>query len=60
MVSSISERIFLDRQGSSRRLAGHADLCRAPRGVVLWARPPLAAQPMRSPMGIWGYPPAEP
>jgi hypothetical protein len=53
--SSISEQIFLDRQESSRSLVRHADLCRAPPGVVSWARPPLAARPMCSPVGIWGY-----
>jgi hypothetical protein len=33
---------------ASRRLAAHADLCRAPRGMILWARPPLAARPIYS------------
>jgi hypothetical protein len=55
--SSVFEKIFLDRQGSSRSLARHADLCRAPLGVVSRARPPLVARPMCSPVGIRGYTP---
>jgi hypothetical protein len=42
---------------ASRSLMAHANLCHAPRGLILWARPPLAAQPMHSPMGIGGYTP---
>ena len=57
MESSISEQIFLDRQGSSHILSGHADLCRASPSVILWARPPLAAQPKYNPMGIGGHTP---
>ena len=57
MESSISEQIILDRQGSSRRIARHVDLCHAPRGVVLQAGPPLAPRPMYSPVGIGGYTP---
>jgi hypothetical protein len=55
--SSISEQIFLDRQGSPRSLARHANLWHAPPGVVSWAGPPLAAWHMYSPMGIRGYTP---
>ena len=55
--SSIFEQIILDRQGSSRSLTRHANLHLAPRGVVFWAGPPLAARPMYSPVGIGGYTP---
>jgi hypothetical protein len=42
---------------ASRNLAAHADLCRVPRGLILWAGPPLAARPMYNPVGIGGYTP---
>ena len=42
---------------ASRSLATHADMCPAPRGVILWAGPPLAARPMYNPMGIEGHTP---
>jgi hypothetical protein len=41
----------------SRRIVVHADLCRAPRNLILWAGPPLDARPMYSPVGIGGYTP---
>jgi hypothetical protein len=55
--SSISEQIILYRQGSSRSLVSHADLCRALCGIVLRAGPPLAARPMYSHVGIRGHTP---
>jgi len=42
----------------SHSLVRHVGLYRAPRGVVLQARPPLVAWPMYNPMGIRGYTPS--
>ena len=38
-------------------LTVHADQCRAPHALILWAVPPLTMQPMSYPVGIWGYTP---
>ena len=40
---------------SSRGLTAHADMCHAPCGLTLWARPPLVAWPMYGLVGIRGY-----
>ena len=58
-MSSISDQFFVIKD-ASHSLAAHANLCRAPRGLILWAGLPLVARPMYSPMGIGGYTPTSP
>jgi hypothetical protein len=50
-------RLFFVTKEASRSLVVHADLCRAPRGLILWAGPPLGARPMYNHVGIRGYTP---
>ena len=50
-------RSFFVIKDASCSLAAHADLCRAPRGLIMRAEPPLVAQPMYSPVGIGGHTP---
>jgi hypothetical protein len=50
-------RSSFDIKDVSCSLAAHADLCRAPRGLILWAGPPLTARTMYNPMDIGGYTP---
>jgi hypothetical protein len=56
-IYRISIRSSFVIKNASRSLTAHADLCRALRGLILWAELLLAARPMYSLVGIGGYTP---